>query len=550
MTKYCETCKKPIPQGLTSCPACNETVLLEPESAKPTPDASWSDLVNAPANVGEKDETLIASVVDDPPQDQPTKKAPPKTQLASAEELAQVVDEPAEEELVAQVVDEPEEQPLAAQVVEEQADQPLVAQVVDEPEEQPLVAKVVDEPEEEALVAQVVDEPQEDQLVAQVVDEPEEEALVANVVDEPSDQALPAEVSHDPVDDQALAALIEESSDHAEPVEELAAEVTEDPISAESNTADEPDSDVNLGAPVEKGPSEMDLLAAESAGTPSESMLDDVFASGQLPIEESTSAVDLGSSSVLEIPDEILKAAEKHEDSDKAPPDETRLQLASMPDKTEDEVMDLGEVDEADKAQAKPAKPAPKRAKKPIEPKSPKTKLGKKSIPTQLAPESEADEDATLAEEPKPGPKSQRAPAAEQPAEATEQIEAVDESDVVSEAVDEEELTAVVEEDKSAEETLLAEEEAAAVSKEDTEALAEEAADEPVKAKGKGKKVTPAQADDEGTLAGLAEGEAEESTAVAVEEEERPKKAKAAKPARPRYGRRWLGGISLGLILG
>src|ERR1051326_484602 len=162
MTKYCDTCKKPIPEGLTHCPSCHETVLLDaPAAGGPADpsDISWSDLVNDSASVGEPEQTLIelpddearrrmlaASDADQtlrtPRGEQPATPASDPDQILAAE---------VEEELPAAVVDEPEET-FVANVIDEPAEEPLTAAVVDEPEE-PLVANVVDEPAEEPLPA-------------------------------------------------------------------------------------------------------------------------------------------------------------------------------------------------------------------------------------------------------------------------------------------------------------------------------------------------------------------------------------------------------------
>src|SRR5437588_283532 len=112
MATYCETCKKPIPEGLTNCPTCFLT--HAPDTATPgkgePSDFGWLDLVN---DTGDGDKTVRMS---------------PDEEAAAEELVAEAVDEPADEELVAQVVDGPAEEELVAQVVDEPADEELVAE--------------------------------------------------------------------------------------------------------------------------------------------------------------------------------------------------------------------------------------------------------------------------------------------------------------------------------------------------------------------------------------------------------------------------------------
>ncbi len=589
MSKYCKTCKKPIPEGHTSCPTCEESVLFEASDRTGTGDApasgassvSWSELLDAQAREGASGEGLNV----DSPSDQdlrrfasaseekasgakgqkpPTGKGPdsserlpdfvdstssefelPNTEslfgdlpnLADAEgEEGQAptadargdaasTDTPAGEtpefdsRAFLDVQDaeksaKPDEEELVASVVEEEE---LMAEVVDEDSAEELVAGVVEEPSGEELVAELVDEPPSDHGKSRSAPKKEEDSSAVNLGAR-GHKARPGKPSESARGGSQEAELTESTAEVEALMNELAGPDSQ-PSSAGQGRSSKP------GKPAKKNGDKRGKGADSESGSgvSGESVLDDAF-SMPFPTDESTSSVDLGSSSVIEIPSAVLEAVDREkmaeearrkaagagpdsadvvgqlgdatppelqsmlEEDEAAATEDTRLGLVSMPEKPENEVLDLGEV--------------ARRA----------TKLGKRAFPTQLVRDEEEAIEATLADDEEKG--------ARDSSEDKTDLAAVGDEDAG-------EMTTQFESEPAADELL--------------GTLADE---------DQGEAPLTASLEPE-------EGEPEEEAAAVAtldEDEERPSRrgppAKPAKPVKPRYLRRWLGGMVLGLFLG
>ena len=143
--------------------------------------------------------------------------------IEEVEEIAEVVEEVAEEPAVEETVEEAIEEPAVEETVEEVVEGPIVEEAVEEVVEEPIVEETVEE---------VAEEPAVEETVEEVVEEPAVEETVEEVVEEPAVEETVEEAIEEPVVEETVEEVVEEPA-----VEETAEEVAEEP--AVEETAEE-----------------------------------------------------------------------------------------------------------------------------------------------------------------------------------------------------------------------------------------------------------------------------------------------------------------------
>ena len=151
----------------------------------------------------------------------------PAVSLAE-EPVAEIVDEPAEEEVEVEIVDESAEEEIEVEIVDEPVEEEIEVEIVDESAEEEIEVEIVDEPVEEEVEVEIVDEPAEEEIEVEIVDEPVEEEIEGEIVDEPVEEEIEGEIVDESAEEEIEVEIVDESAE-----EEIEVEIVDEPAEEE-----------------------------------------------------------------------------------------------------------------------------------------------------------------------------------------------------------------------------------------------------------------------------------------------------------------------------